>query len=145
MVKGRTGERESRDTSQRRAIREALEAADRPLSAAEILADARTLAPGLGIATVYRAVKRMKEEGALRQVDLPGDAPRYEPSGKGHHHHFHCRVCQRVFEVEACPAGLQQLAPPGFAIETHEVILYGRCPSCLSIGRRQGRTGGRRR
>ena len=132
MDRARSRERASRDTSQRRAIREAVEGAGRPLSAAEILAEARTSVPRLGIATVYRAVKRMQDEGALRQVDLPGDSPRYEASGKDHHHHFHCRSCGRVYEVEACPGEFAMPAPPGFSVEDHEVILYGRCPACHS-------------
>lgn len=131
MDEARFPERSSRDTSQRRAIRQAVENAGRPLSATEILAAARGAVPGLGIATVYRAVRRMQEEGALRQVDLPGDAPRYEASGKDHHHHFHCRSCARVYEVEACPGEFAMPAPPGFTVEDHEVILYGRCPACL--------------
>lgn len=138
MDEGRAPERSSRDTSQRRAIREAVEEAGRPLSAVEILAAARGTVPGLGIATVYRAVRRMQEEGALRQVDLPGDAPRYESSDKDHHHHFHCRSCARVYEVEACPGELAMPAPPGFEVEDHEVILYGRCPACLPPGRKPG-------
>jgi len=135
MDRARVRERASRDTSQRRAIREAVEGAGRPLSATEILSAARATVPGLGIATVYRAVRRMQDEGALRQVDLPGDAPRYEASGKDHHHHFHCRSCARVYEVEACPGEFAMPAPPGFAVEDHEVILYGRCPACRSAAR----------
>ena len=128
----RSREQSSRDTSQRRAIRQAVESAGRPLSASEILVTARRAVPGLGIATVYRAVRRMQEEGTLRQVDLPGDAPRYESSGKEHHHHFHCRSCSRVYEVEACPGQFAMQGPPGFSVEDHEVILYGRCPTCMA-------------
>lgn len=121
-----------RDTSQRRAIRQALERANRPLSAAEILEAAQGSVPGLGVATVYRAVKALQRDGVLHQVELPGDAPRYELSGKEHHHHFHCRTCEKVYEVDACPGELTHLAPPGFALEEHEVILYGRCAACAS-------------
>ncbi|MBP1635048.1 MAG: ferric uptake regulator family protein [Acidobacteria bacterium] len=142
MGSGRGRERASRDTSQRRAIRDAVEGAGRPLSAAEILDAARAAVPRLGMATVYRAVRRMRDEGAVHQVDLPGGAPRYESSGKDHHHHFHCRACQRVYEVEACPGERALPAPPGFSLEAHEVILYGRCPSCLPPAPRK--RGGRR-
>jgi Fur family ferric uptake transcriptional regulator len=124
------GERASRDTSQRRAIREALERANRPITSTEILEAARAAVPGIGVATVYRAVKALQGEGVLHQVELPGAVTRYELAGKDHHHHFHCRTCQRVFEVEACPGELTHLAPPGFTLEAHEVILYGRCPAC---------------
>ncbi len=119
-----------RDTQQRRAIRSAIEWASRPLSPREVLDQAGPHSPGLGIATVYRTLKGGVEGGWLRQVDLPGEAPRYEPTGKQHHHHFHCRVCDRVYEIEGCPDGLHGLTPPGFALEAHEVVLYGRCAEC---------------
>ena len=71
-------------------------------------------------------------EGALTQVELPGEAPRYETAGRQHHHHFHCRACDRVFELEGCPEGLRGLIPTGFSLESHEVVLYGRCAACAA-------------
>lgn len=121
-----------RDTQQRRAIRAAIEEAGRPLSPQEILETAKRTSPGLGIATVYRTLKSWVEAGGLTQVDLPGEAPRYEATGKKHHHHFHCRSCDRVFELEGCPEDLRSLTPPGFALESHEVVLYGRCAACVA-------------
>ena len=91
---------------------------------------ADALSPGLGIATVYRTLKSGVEGGWLQPVDLPGEPPRYEPTGKQHHHHFHCRSCDRVYEIEGCPDGLRNLTPPGFALEAHEIVLYGRCADC---------------
>lgn len=119
-----------RQTRQRDAIRAALASAGRPLGPQEVLAAARGLQPGLGIATVYRTLKALTEEGSLRVVELPGTAARYEVAGKSHHHHFHCRSCDGVFEVEACPAGIRGLLPGGFRLEEHEIILYGRCAGC---------------
>ena len=119
-----------RDTQQRRAIKAAIEEADRPLAPQEVLDAARSHSPGLGIATVYRTLKAGVEAGWLRQVDLPGEAPRYEVTGKRHHHHFHCRACDRVYEFHGCPEGLRGLTPPGFSLEEHEVVLYGRCAEC---------------
>jgi Fur family ferric uptake transcriptional regulator len=119
-----------RRTQQREAIRQAIEAADRPLSPQEILDAAQEDVPGLGIATVYRAIKHMVDDGSLHTVELPGAPSRYETAGKHHHHHFHCRSCDRVFEVEDCPGSLKQLTPDGFQLETHEIILYGLCNGC---------------
>jgi Fur family ferric uptake transcriptional regulator len=120
-----------RDTQQRRAIWSAFEGSGRPLSPREVLEMAQALRPGLGIATVYRALKAWMEEGRLAQVDLPGEPPRYEPTGKGHHHHFHCKTCDRVYELEGCPDGLRRMTPEGFSLESHEVVLYGRCAQCV--------------
>ena len=119
-----------RDTKQRQAIRRVLEEAGRPLGPPEVLEAAQVHHPGIGIATVYRTLKAMVEEGALAQVELPGEPPRYEINGKRHHHHFHCRACDRVYELEGCPEGLRSLTPPGFSLESHEVVLYGRCAAC---------------
>lgn len=118
-----------RKTIQREAIRQVLEEAGRPLSPEEILAEAREHVPKLGIATVYRALKSLREENFLVPVELPGEAPRYEIHQE-HHHHFHCRQCGKVFDVEGCPSGLKAISPPGFVLEDHELILYGRCDQC---------------
>lgn len=122
-----------RHTQQRDAIRQAFERSDRPLSHQEIHEAAARLAPGLGIATVYRNVRSLVEDGWLRPVDLPGAPSRYEVAGKGHHHHFHCRRCDRLYEVERCPGDLRSLAPRGFLPESHEIILYGLCRACAEV------------
>jgi len=119
-----------RRTRQRAAIRSVLEAASRPLSIAEILELAQKQVRGLGIATVYRTVGALLEEGFLSAVEISGEAPRYELSGRGHHHHFRCRRCRRVFEVEGCLPQVQELAPAGFVVEKHEILLFGLCPDC---------------
>lgn len=121
-----------RDTQQRRAIRAVLRDAGRPLSPQEILDLARGSSPGLGTATVYRTLKGLLEEGWLAAVEVPGEPPRYELAGKGHHHHFHCRRCGRLYELEGCPEDLARLTPSGFSLEAHEIVLYGRCLGCTA-------------
>lgn len=119
-----------RDTQQRRTILEVVQGANRPLSPQEILARAQETLPRLGIATVYRAVKLMEEAGDISPVDLPGEARRYERAGMKHHHHFSCRACGRVFDLEGCPGNIDRLVPKGFRLETHEILLYGLCDRC---------------
>ena len=119
-----------RRTSQRSALLKAFQQAGRPLSPQEALELARPHAAGLGIATVYRALKSLVEEGQIEPVRLPGQPPRYEPAGKHHHHHFRCRSCNQVFEIPGCPGNLEPLVPKGFVMEGHEVVLYGRCKRC---------------
>ncbi len=119
-----------RNTRQRGAIRRAFQRTDRPLSTAEVLDFARAEVGRLGIATVYRNIRAMLDEGWLVPVELPGEVTRYEVHGKAHHHHFQCRHCNRVFEVPGCVGTLAAILPPGFTLEDHEVVLYGRCPEC---------------
>ena len=119
-----------RTTRQRSSIRRALEAAGRPLLPTEILGAAQQEVPALGLATVYRNLKQLLEAGEIRTVELPGEAPRYEMAGHGHHHHFRCNDCDRVFDVHACPGDMQKLVPRGFKVEGHDLTLYGRCGDC---------------
>ncbi|MBP6217257.1 MAG: transcriptional repressor [Oligoflexales bacterium] len=119
-----------RKTKQRHAILNVLEEEGRPLSHQEIFDKAKELVPNLGIATVYRAVKDYLEVGELVPVTLPGDATRYERTGKHHHHHFWCRLCDKLFEVEGCPGTLNVQVPKGFKSEFHEIVFKGLCASC---------------
>lgn len=127
-----------RNTRQRSAIRDAIAQAHRPLLPQEVLEAAQTQVPGLGIATVYRNLKALVDEGELQPVTLPGENPRFELAGHGHHHHFQCRHCARVFDVHACPGDLQRLAPPGFSVDGHDLTLYGRCSDCARPAARRG-------
>ena len=119
-----------RRTRQRAAVKEAIEGAARPLTPQEILEAGQELVPGLGIATVYRNIKALLSEGWLQKVEMPGSSDRYERAGLRHHHHFHCQECDRVYDVDGCPGDLESLAPAGFVVESHEIVLYGRCPAC---------------
>jgi len=119
-----------RTTRQRTAIGRILDEADRPMTAAELLTQARSELPRLGQATVYRTLKDLIAQGEAVLVEIPGAVPCYERAHRGHHHHFHCTVCAKVFEVDACVSGIETLVPRGFTLERHEIILAGRCDRC---------------
>lgn len=119
-----------RATHQRQAICESFEHAGRPLGPREVLELAQQSSPGLGVATVYRTIKALVTEGRLQPVELPGEPARYEMAGKAHHHHFRCRRCHKVYEIQGCPGNLKSLVPRGFTLENHEMVLYGLCSHC---------------
>ena len=119
-----------RDTSQRRAIRRVFMSVGRPLTPDEVLEHGRQVVPSLGLATVYRNVKILASEGWLSEVELPGGGLRYELADRPHHHHFLCRSCDQAFDVHRCPDEVEGLAPEGFEVDSHELILFGRCAAC---------------
>jgi Fur family transcriptional regulator, ferric uptake regulator len=120
-----------RQTQQREAIVEAIHTADGPLTVNEILDRAQAAVPGLGIATVYRTLKLLLESNSIQTVILPSGEPRYESAGLGHHHHFHCRRCDEVFDLASCPVNVPVgTYEGGFIVEDHELTLYGTCPAC---------------
>ncbi|MBN8549442.1 MAG: transcriptional repressor [Deltaproteobacteria bacterium] len=126
-----------RDTIQQRVVREAFEKAKRPLRPEEVLVRAQKRRPQIGMATVYRTIKTLLAANELCAVQLPGEATYYEISRDEHHHHFHCRTCKQVFEVESCPAAMSDFDLPGFTVERHEVTLFGLCKKCSKEPRRQ--------
>ena len=122
----------SRTTPQRQAIRDALESAGRPLSPNELLELAQGQVPKLGMATVYRTLSLLVDEGEAVAVDLPGEPPRYEhrSAAEHHHHHFRCDTCDKVFDVEGCPGNMGSMLPPGFTLRAHHITLFGTCDAC---------------
>jgi Fur family ferric uptake transcriptional regulator len=119
-----------RNTRQKEAIRGALAEAGRPLSPEEILASANKVAERISIATVYRNVKALIEDKWLTSVEIPGESTRYEIAGKGHHHHFHCDECGKVFDLPGCGLQLKPQLPRGYRVTGHEFFLYGVCAAC---------------
>ena len=121
-----------RITSQRKAIESVFAEHERPLTVEEILNFGRQSVPSLNIATVYRTLKILTENGWLDKIFHPSFGAMYERSGKEHHHHFFCRDCNRAYELPGCALNLDEAAPSGFVVEDHEVFLLGRCPECVS-------------
>jgi Fur family ferric uptake transcriptional regulator len=119
-----------RNTRQKRAIRAAFETADRPLSTDEVLAEAQRDSKGLGLATVYRSIRALLDDGWLTSIEVPGKGVLYEIAGKAHHHHFSCTACHRVFELDGCASDLSIRLPRGFRASGHDVTIYGQCPAC---------------
>ena len=119
-----------RDTRQRQAIRLVFMNAGRPLTPDEILQHGQQIVPSLGVATVYRNVKILVGEGWLSEVKFPGCGLRYELADGPHHHHFLCRSCDQAFDVHRCPDEVEAIAPDGFEVDSHELVLFGRCAAC---------------
>lgn len=120
----------ARATRQRQAIEHVFRHVGRPLSPEEVLEQARQATSTLGIATVYRHIRVLLDDGWLKAVSIPGGVTRYEVAGKPHHHHFVCRACNRTLDLEGC-----QLAPlcerhHGHRVESHELFFYGVCVDC---------------
>ena len=120
----------TRHSPKREAILECLRSTTCHPSAEWVYAQLKPRIPDLSLATVYRNLKALVDDGTLAVVQLPGENPRYEPVSRRHHHHFQCRRCQRVFDVHDCPGDLKRMAPQGFVVERHELTLYGRCADC---------------
>ena len=119
-----------RNTTQRMAIEKVFREHERPLGVDEVIKHGRKLVASLNQATVYRNLKILVDDGWLVRITHPSLGVLYERTGKGHHHHFHCRECNRVFELPGCTLKEEEAAPDGYIVEGHEIFLFGVCPSC---------------
>ena len=96
-------------TRQRDAIWEVIHDSSLPLTAQSICLRASDKVAGLGIATVYRTLKQLVDEGQVRHIEIAGAPPHYESAAKHHHHFFLCERCKQVFDVVGCLRGIPNL------------------------------------
>jgi Fur family ferric uptake transcriptional regulator len=122
----------TRKTAQMKAIEQVFRQTNRPLGIDEILERGQRIVTSLNQATVYRNVKRLTEDGLIKKINHPSRGALYERRGKDHHHHFHCRKCNCVYELPGCALKEKGVAPEGFLTEAHEIFLFGVCPSCVN-------------
>lgn len=116
-----------RETRQRVAIKRALEQNGRPLSPKEIQNLASAAVPHLGIATVYRNLKTLVEQGELVTVPLPGQPDRYGLPGQATRALFHCRKTDAVYYLDTEAIGLRPpTLPEGFEADDWLVVIDGR-------------------
>ena len=124
-----------RATAQRRAIysvfAEAVGAGkpDAHLTAEEVFQQARVELPELSRATVYNALGELTEAGLLGLVEGPG--PRRYDANVTPHHHFRCRRCHELQDVEPGKVDVA-LHERGFQVESAHVLLEGLCPRCAA-------------
>lgn len=84
----------------------------------------------MSLATVYRNINALLDEGAITKVELPGQPALYEAAGLKHHHHFRCNTCGKTYDIDGCPGNFKPLLPKGFSLSDHEITLYGICAAC---------------
>ncbi|MBQ9057806.1 MAG: transcriptional repressor [Atopobiaceae bacterium] len=122
-----------RKSSQRDAVWEWIRDRHDHPSVEEVCQGVRQTLPGIGLATVYRNLAALEEQGKVRSVSIDGGPVRYDPI-VGDHAHFNCVRCGRVydlmdFEVELANAG-STFAEVG-RIDSYDMCLHGVCQACV--------------
>ena len=123
-------ERGLRMTPQRRMIVEYLQSATHHPTAEDVLGAVNAKYPMTSRATVYNTLHWLESAGLVRQV-FEGGGLRFDPNTGGHHH-FVCRACGRIEDVECDLVGeVEFCALPGRQqIENYEVTMRGLCADC---------------
>jgi Fe2+ or Zn2+ uptake regulation protein len=125
-----------RYTANRRALVEALEAAEHPLTIPELLARRADMPQS----SAYRNLAVLERAGVVDKLVTADEFARFELAEDltEHHHHLICDGCGSVADLPADPE-LEALldtvvaraaAATGFRVDAHRVDLVGRCADC---------------
>ena len=87
----------------------------------------------VGLASVYRMLDRLDDQGLVQRIDLGDGIVRYEPSREAHHHHLVCGECGKVepFADQRLERAIEAVEErSGYSVSAHDVVLRGACADC---------------
>ncbi len=122
-----------RNTWQREAVRDALESTEAFVSAQALHTRLRESGSAIGLATVYRALADLAQEGEADSLQQEGESLFRACTPGQHHHHLICRSCGLTVEIEAdaVESWAQTIAAEnGFTQPNHVVDVFGLCATC---------------
>jgi Fur family peroxide stress response transcriptional regulator len=116
-------------TPQRLAIIEYLKGNKNHPSAEEIYNALKDRFPSMSFATVYNTLEVLVEKGLIKELNIDSSKKRFDPFTHPHHH-FICKACGKIVDVEApfevfIPESLKD-----FQVEDFQVVFTGVCPEC---------------
>jgi Fur family ferric uptake transcriptional regulator len=119
----------------RRAVIELLGRQDCCLTAQQIFDALRAQGRAVGIASVYRVLELLSENGLVQRIDLGSGMARFEPVDRSgeHHHHLVCEDCGKIeaFADEGLERVLRKVeGRTGYSVAAHDVVLRGACADC---------------
>ena len=122
-----------RITPQRAAILKVLtESPDHP-SVEQVYAAVSPDFPMTSLATVYKTINMLKEEGEVLELGFANESSRYDGSKPYPHPHLICVRCQRIIdpEIDQFDGLSRELAQKyGYQILNQRVDFFGVCPVC---------------
>ncbi len=122
-----------RVTPARLGVLEALEHADKPLDASDIIRYLKAHTISADEATVFRILTTFTKKGIAKPVHLNEGKQRYEYADKPSHHHFVCNHCGSITDVTGCTVDEWQRAiekQKGVTVERHSLEFFGLCGRC---------------
>lgn len=95
--------------------------------------------PKIGIATIYRTINLLVDEGFLNKTEMGAGPARFEVTSADHHDHLTCLDCGLIVEFENNKIEeLQRKVAKelGFELVDHTMELYGKCPAAPNCKRK---------
>jgi Fur family transcriptional regulator, ferric uptake regulator len=123
-----------RMTKQRKVILEELKKVTSHPTADQLHQMVRKRLPQISIATVYRNLEILSEEGLVLKMDVAGTQRRFDGTPENHYH-IRCSMCGKVDDVHiGLVASLEETAgkSSGYRVLSHTVEFTGICPECAN-------------
>ncbi len=121
-----------RYSQQRETILNIVKATDCHPSAGYVYEHARRTIPNISLGTVYRNLSELRKSGHIISL-TPGDGTERFDGNTEDHHHFCCKVCGSVSDIQLpVDKELNQKAQrsSGNRVDFHRTIFYGICRDC---------------
>lgn len=128
----RCRERGLRVTPQRLTVYRALATDPSHPTADALHARIRPGMPSLSLATVYRILEALEENGLVRRVSAVDGIARFD-ANLAQHQHLVCRMCGTIVDIEEETLSAMSLPPieiPGFVPDALDIRILGTCSSC---------------
>ena len=122
-----------RITPQREIIIETIAHAERHMSAEEVFAEMKKRTQASNIATVYRTLDMLWEEGLACRNDLGEGRIVYAAMQHGPHVHLVCRCCNQVIDADPGmldPLGEEMRTQYHFEADLQHLSVFGVCADC---------------
>ncbi len=133
----------SRSTQRGDAVRESLRGRGGFGSAQDVYAELRSAGSPIGLATVYRHLQALVDEGTVDTIRSADGEAMYRycaDADVAHHHHLVCRNCGKAVEVQGKAVenwARAVAAEHGYTDVDHTVELFGLCADCRAAQQRQ--------
>jgi Fe2+ or Zn2+ uptake regulation protein len=125
-----------RSTRQMVATLDAVAASSDHPNAEQVLERVRRALPRVSLATIYRNLDKLRDEGRLRVLQLAAGVAHYDAM-MSEHDHFVCEACGSVTDIEAATATGQTrgLERAGYVVRWRTAAVYGLCLGCAAAER----------
>ena len=126
----------ARQTRQREVVLQAVRSTMDHPTADWVYRQARRRLPRISLGTVYRNLRKLADEGLIREIQVAGHNARFD-GNTGRHYHIRCLGCGRVNDLPvSVDTRLEEEAgrAMNYKVLGHQVEVLGVCPLCQAAG-----------